>query len=71
MELDIIYVVPVVIFVGIIWFVYRLGIEVGRDFATREMQESLRQRYLEIEQARTNVRPLLETLTRRSDPREK
>jgi hypothetical protein len=34
--LDIIWVIPTLLFVGWTWFVYRLGIEVGRSFQQRE-----------------------------------
>lgn len=36
MYLDIIWVIPALIFVGWTWLVYRLGIEVGRVFQERE-----------------------------------
>lgn len=36
MYLDIIWVIPVSLFVGWTWLVYRLGIEVGRVFQERE-----------------------------------
>jgi hypothetical protein len=65
MELDIIWVVPVLIFVGVIWFVYRLGIEVGRQMEWNERREELRHYRAEIEQARSNVTPLFDTLPRR------
>lgn len=34
--LDVIWVIPVALFVGWTWLVYRLGIEVGRVFQQRE-----------------------------------
>lgn len=35
-HLDIIWVIPAILFVGWTWLVYRLGIEVGRVFQQRE-----------------------------------
>jgi hypothetical protein len=68
MELDIIYVIPVVIVVGIIWLVYRLGIEVGRVMQQNEdraRRAGARQRAA----VRSNVTPLFDT-TRATDSKE-
>jgi hypothetical protein len=35
-HIDIIWVIPTLVFVGWTWLVYRLGIEVGRVFQSRE-----------------------------------
>ena len=63
MELDIIYVIPVLVIVGIIWFIYRLGIEVGRVMQRRDDIAEFRrhQNQLTAYTYSTNVRPLYDT----------
>lgn len=43
--IDIIWVLPCLLFVGWTWLVYRLGIEVGRVFQEREDRAAARERH--------------------------